>query len=270
MVDNAVKMLDKNDDETFKLRDMLFPKLAFHKLNKPREALQTVSDAMVLNSGRDAGVKDMRDPIIFCDLDRWEKVGSAKRGEPQAYRNKLTQKFDDNADGMLTKCMHKKEVAAYSSRFEGEGSENSQDFIQLCPWWLEWVEGDELQKDLNKWTDAEWANMRLPPQASKPGKETWLDAILTFERNLIHEFSHTSNGGKTDDMKGPDGSMLYGWKQCVNTPVLDKFKNADSLGLFCVATDLVDKKMQRPLKDGNLERMCPGKGKTYENKCAVM
>lgn len=76
-------MLEDNDDETYSIRDMLFPKLPFKELGKPRgwfvplitislstnysiivlEALQKVSKSMTLNSGRDAGVKDMRDPV---------------------------------------------------------------------------------------------------------------------------------------------------------------------------------------------------------------
>lgn len=86
--------------------------------------------------------------------------------------------------------MNEKKITGYSSRFEGEDSANSQDFIQLCPWWLKLMERDDVQKDLSKWDDAKWAKMNLDHYDFKPTQETWLDTIYTFERTLIHEVYH--------------------------------------------------------------------------------
>ncbi|PLN85692.1 hypothetical protein BDW42DRAFT_190714 [Aspergillus taichungensis] len=271
LVNDAIESNKANEEETVTIRKMLFPDLPFFKVKEVQGALEKIQKAMTTNSGREAGVKDMRDPIIFCDQSRWEKVPSAKPGEPDAYRNKVTKKFDPNPNGLLARCMNEKSMTGYSSRFEGEDAEDSQDFIQLCPWWLKWLEKDDFQKDINKWDDKKWAEWNMPEYDFKQGEEGYVDSVYAFERTLIHEFSHTANGGRTVDLKGPDGTQQYGWLKCADPPRgFDMWTNADTLALFCVASNLANHKMQRPLQNGNLERMCPGKGKKYHAKCEVM
>lgn len=82
-MNNAVKNLEDKGQEIYGIRDLLFPKLALNKVDKPHgwlvplreirlrtdctmtvlDALKAIAQAMTTNKGRGADYVDRRDPV---------------------------------------------------------------------------------------------------------------------------------------------------------------------------------------------------------------
>ncbi|KAF2736236.1 hypothetical protein EJ04DRAFT_172959 [Polyplosphaeria fusca] len=117
--------------------------------------------------------------------------------------------------------------------------------IQICPWFLEYA--------MNK--DPKFQNqIKAGIMAKLAGKlDEWvtgkvytpIDLVQLFDKVIVHEMSHTRNGGRTDDVGGFGG---YGWKnvRALSTQRTDVAagkkgpeKNADSIALFASAVQLL-------------------------------
>ncbi|KAH8429012.1 uncharacterized protein LDX57_006683 [Aspergillus melleus] len=208
----------------------------------------------------DANKDDKRSPVIYCNFDRWNEIPGTKAGEVFWKDKYSTDVFRDSQ--VIQKCKDGRAKAFLVGWNSVQGARpESQDFIQLCPWWVEKSLSDNYRQ-LEQIPDKKIKQIPIgPPDNGQP----WMDLIMAFEVTLMHEFSHSHDGAMTTDRGG------YGWKNIIMTkdnPLAPPYSNADNLAYFNLGVNLIMKKGQAVTIDGNLKQICTKENKS-SSKCST-
>ncbi|KAJ5172553.1 hypothetical protein N7492_005146 [Penicillium capsulatum] len=118
-------------------------------------------------------------------------------------------------------------------------SQERRAFIQLCPWYLNKLTGSKFPHSgkIDFWGKIGSALDKVVDT------KTEMDTLALLEHTLLHEFSHTPLGGRTEDYE-------YEWKPC--TGLGDKgYNNADSIAFFAQGVELIRKGLI-PQKNGKI------------------
>ncbi|CAG8980646.1 hypothetical protein HYALB_00012727 [Hymenoscyphus albidus] len=127
------------------------------------------------------------------------------------------------------------------------------DTIQLCPWYLKKIAGpppkyntpDELVKQA---ADKKSKGLLGKFIAKRNGENaTPIDSLFGLEQVLLHELTHTSMAGYSDDTPP---NACYGWKDSAKCQLS---QNVDNIAYFALAVELVLHRGYTVNKDGTLQ-----------------
>ncbi|KAF2733709.1 hypothetical protein EJ04DRAFT_564839 [Polyplosphaeria fusca] len=180
-------------------RERLGAKLNFiSAVNRPNQA------------AGDVGVDDF---VVHCTEDRIEKRPREERdgeNDTRFFDNELGQNI--HTSQKLFDCSLNVAYVNYPKpNNEGGYVRERYNVLQICPNFLTYAMGRDpaFQNALDVSTGTKL--MEKIASAFVHVKYTSVDFVTLFDKVLLHEISHTSGAGNTDDVGGTKG---YGWKNC--------------------------------------------------------
>ncbi|KAL8926990.1 MAG: hypothetical protein Q9172_001540 [Xanthocarpia lactea] len=174
--------------------------------------------------------------IIYCDLSRLKSTKIAGRLFDSIA--KVFALVPGNNNGIAV-CVNSMAWTAPSNA----GAKPSE--MQICPQYIEkqmhyhWHSPKTLNKPL----------LEVPRLNDRVEMDAWTS---TIDSTILHELTHTTQGGMTNDVGGTFGA--YGWKNVLRMSQSAAAKNADSIAIFATGVRMITRQGLIPQKDGSVIR----------------
>ncbi|KAF7197358.1 hypothetical protein HII31_01168 [Pseudocercospora fuligena] len=268
------------DNNVQRLISLLFGDQA--DLSRVRDSLRRLQFARTKLEPEGRGMISSNQVMFYCDLERVRR--SERLGQSRWIDSVTNRMFNDNQGETVETCKSSldttlavtwnpdEKVVPQEGRFVSTATPSQ---VTLCPWFINWA----VNEDYQVWNDMSLkvvaATAAIPLLTRNPFNYplTPVDAFGLLERVILHELTHTTLGGKSEDVEMQQGGLwplkiAYGWRatrnlveQGVQGEDLPS-KNADSIALFAMGIKLLGQETPTYIEDnGSLSKTVPGSSK---------
>ncbi|KAF2494343.1 hypothetical protein BU16DRAFT_563267 [Lophium mytilinum] len=213
--------------------------------------------AITREPGNFAARSDMRNTIFYCDDARFDKAylggpdwretirdflvlekntATLKNcydiGQKKTDLTKMTTKVPKHFDEAGWRAALQKDRTTKRAGFEAATDYSCS--IDVCPWFIEKFAAQgfpKIDKDRIEWAlELQNTGAELPPNtgALKNYPKRYFDFMKTFTSTVLHELTHTTQGGELVDYSQP---LCYDWDCCVS---IKQPTNSDTISILAM------------------------------------